>query len=573
MAKVNHKRARLSKVITKFSGLGSSDPHLNDGAEAMLNLRLTEEGTLQKREGVRRITYFPNMLRAYWEGTFSNVAYTFCVIGNKLYRVEGSEMTLTDFYILNTSEGPAEFYEMNGYLYLLDGSSITVFNPDNYSFYGLEPYAPLIGENWHPTSMGASNEQPNLLTPHMRVHYKNTIGATTFYIPYYAKTIDRVLVGSEQAYDYTFKANTNYVNIPSAANAVDITIAFTAPFNEAQRTSMLAAQRAFVFKDKELGSQRMLLYRTSEPYKLYLSSEVTSFMLNYCDLFYPYCAPLYFTSANVLFVGDSQDSVTTVCPYFDTALIFTQNTTRLFRLEDGVPDADMLLPYVGCTPIGGAMSCDGAIVTVSKNGVFRLTARPSAPDEITVERVSDHVLDRLRNYIGTDSIVFWNPRHREVWICTPQEEYGTVWVWSASHNAWYNFDDLPATRFISSPSRGICYVDGNVFYVFDEFRYNDDGNSYSVIYTSKYLDLGDPDRVRHALHWSLNARITGSTNMAVYTSRGATQNTILPQYINSLPEHYEGRIYANRHRFLRFSISMHGSGRAAIYRVAFFAKD
>ncbi|MBQ8311181.1 MAG: hypothetical protein IJX80_09250 [Clostridia bacterium] len=570
MAKVKPDRARISKIITKFAGLGSDDTYLDDGADSMMNFRITDMGTLEKREGLRRITYFSGALRGMWEGSVNNVPYTFCVIGNTVYQADGDELYLTNLYTLGTSEGPAEFYEMDGYVYLLDGKSISVFDPEYFMFMEVVPYAPLIGENWHPTSMGASGELPNLLTPNMRVHYRNTDGATVFYLPYYAESIDCVLVDTVKTADFTFRANTNYVTVPSAAEASEIAIAFSAPFDEERRLNMLAAQRALVIQTG--GIHRMLLYRTDDAYKLYLSSGVTNEMKSYCNLFYPNTAPLYFTAQNVLFIGDSQNPVTALCPYYGTALIFTKTCTRLLRLDDSGADADVIHPQIGCTPIDGAICCEDAVITVSRDGVFRLTSRASAPEDVTVERVSDRVHSRLRGYIGEDSIVFWNPQHRELWICTPQDESGLLWVWNAPQNAWYHFDGLPATKFRVSPTLGICCINSNVLYVFDELHFDDDGNSYSTYYMSKYIDLGNPDSIRHALHWAITARTTGSTNLIIYTTRGATQNPITQKTYNGMPEYYEGRIHANRHRFLRFYFSTQGSTAAALYRVAFFTK-
>ena len=570
MAKVKSDQADFSKIITKFRGLGSSDTYLDDGADTMLNFRLTAEGTLQKREGIRNLTYLPGMVRGIWQGTIGGYPYTFIVTGNTVWQIDTDGWYQTNIHTLSSNSGPVDFCEMNGCLYLLDGSTITVFDSNSYAFMEATPYAPLIGENWHPTSMGQSKELPNLLTPRMRVHYKNTSGATTFYLPYYAKSVDCVLVNSSQTSDYVFTANTNHVKIPSAASATEIVIAFTAPFNEYQRRSMLAAQRAFVFSDA--GTQRMILYRTNEPYKLYLSSEVTDAMKNYCDLFYYGTTPIYFTSPGIFFVGDSQDPVTSICPYYSSALIFTKNTTRLLRTEDGIPDTDVVLPHVGCTPVDGALVCDGTIVTVSKSSVYRLTSRRSTPEDITAERVSDRVMNRMRNSITENTIVFWNPRYLELWIATPQEESGLIWVWNARENEWYNFDDLPATHFFNTSQGDVWCINGNVIYEFYDYYYHDDGNSYNATYTTKYLDLGDPDAVHRPLRWAITARTTGSTTVMITTPRGNTQSTITKKIAFTYPEYYEGRIYPNRHRYIRFTFNCTGSGNVALYRIALCSK-
>lgn len=572
MAKVKPAHAKCSKILTSFRGLGSIDMFVDDGAQEMLNFRISDEGNLEKREGTRLLNYTYAMIRGYWEGTLGGYHYRFCVAGNTVYMVDGDEMYFSHYYTLSTHYGDVDFCEMDGYLYLFDGKTVLCFDPNYYIFSEVQPYAPLIGVNWHPTSMGDSNELPNLLTPRMRVHYLNTSGATVFYLPYYAKTIDCVLVGGNQVYEYTFAENSNYVTIPSAADASEVVIAFSAPFDETTRNQLLRAKRAFSFTQS--GTSTMLIYGTEDTYKIYHTTPVTNYMRNYCDVFYPYTSPLYVTSRDVLFVGDSTDHVVTVCPHYDTPLIFNRHSIRMLYREEGEFCTKLLRNDIGCVPRNGAQLCGDAVLTISDTGVYRITSKASAPDDITVERVSDKVETRLQDYVAEDSIVFWNSLHRELWICTPQDESGTIWVWNDRRREWYQFDNLPANGFFHSKTYGICCWNGNSVYAFTPGLFSDDGNSYNTAYVTKFLDLGNPDIVHRSMHWSITASVAnGAANVVIYTTYGANQYQLRKAVTNNQPEYYEGRIHTVRHRYFRFRFSTTGSQNAKLYRAAFYAKN
>ena len=537
----------------------------------MLNFRMTDNGTLAKREGYAYVASLPNMIRGTWEGTLGGYSYSFCVAGNTLYQMQSEDFSTTMLYSLSTYDGPVEFCESNGYLYLLDGKTILCFDPNNYSFLEAEPYAPLLGINWHPTSLGESNELPNLLTPRMRVHYRNTIGTTSFTLPYYAKSVDCVYAGTREIYTYSFTANTNVVTIPEAATESEIIIAFSAPFDEYTRRNLLAAKRAFALPT-EKGS-RLLLYDTIEKQKLYLSTPVTENMKNYCQVFYPYTVPLYFTSLDLLFVGDSLDPIVTICPYYDAALIFNQNSIRLISYENDAISAKVILTGIGCIARNGAQNCGTDIITVSKNGIYRLSAKTSAIDMPSAERISDVVQARIKNVLRENTIVFWNDFYRELWMCSPQDESGQVWVWNAVQNAWYLFDDMMATGFFNSKIHGVCICNGNVIHRMTPNSYSDNGNSYISSYRSKYLDLGNPDFVHRSMRWSLTCSGIGvSKTLVFYTPRGAVQCQLVRPYNTTEPEHYEGRIHTHRHRFFRFQFSAIGSQATSLYRVAFYSK-
>ena len=57
MAKVKPEHAKCSRILTSFRGLGSVDMFVDDGAQEMVNFRITDEGNLEKREGIRLLNY------------------------------------------------------------------------------------------------------------------------------------------------------------------------------------------------------------------------------------------------------------------------------------------------------------------------------------------------------------------------------------------------------------------------------------------------------------------------------------------------------------------------------------
>ena len=173
MARLRSKHSALKILSCKFGGMGKHTPLSPEGAEDMCNFRILPGGVLKTRMGYRLHKYFPGMqkVRGVWQGTLKGVSLSLFVVDSSIYRLMQNVTSESPAGELSTSEGLVHFCVYLDDLYLLDGKSIYQYSVSQNKFLEMEAYVPLFGYQWSPTSYGDVNEEINMLTPRLRVHY------------------------------------------------------------------------------------------------------------------------------------------------------------------------------------------------------------------------------------------------------------------------------------------------------------------------------------------------------------------------------------------------------------------
>ncbi|MBQ3013526.1 MAG: hypothetical protein IJD75_00100, partial [Clostridia bacterium] len=158
MAKIKPKKAYVKEISDGFSGIGKASAN-NIRTADIRNFRILPDGSLEKRCGWRTERTLPDTLRAYWSGTLNGISHSFAACGDKVFLLyeKGRFPVAT---ISDTNE-TVQFFFHHGYLYLLDGEQIYVYNVEEELFEAANGYTPLYGYNWHPKELGEVNEPLN----------------------------------------------------------------------------------------------------------------------------------------------------------------------------------------------------------------------------------------------------------------------------------------------------------------------------------------------------------------------------------------------------------------------------
>ena len=569
MATINPSRAFAKKRFERFAGLGASQSLSGEGAYDMCNLRIMPDGSLASREGFRTLAKLAGgAIRGFWEGPLDGTTRRFAVCGSAVYLLDVETDTQTVVATLSDTEGAVTFFLFEGQLYLLDGEELRVYQHSTKRFIPIEPYVPLVGNQWHPTSYGDIYEPLNLLTNRMRVRYLNSIASTVFYLPYYADKVEAVYVDGVRANDVTLKSGGEYIEVPSAETATRIDVVMSASFLNDASHPLQKSRRALT---KLFGkAERLFLYGGEDESCVYCSKTVTTEMLNVCRVHIPSALPLYFRESDVLFLGSREHPAHALLPYRDEILAFgDRETWRIYSNDNVNIEAECISSDLECPSYGMALLCDGTPTLAGSRGLARMETLLSRPELLQIDRMlyptANAPFEDFQTVIST-----FLPQMQEIWLRDAADPNGSVWVYRIDQKEWYRFDGICATLFFRS-SLGLVFgtEDGKIC-LFDPNLTSDDGVPFRCFYQSTCFDFGTSETVRRALRASLSANLHGGEAMLTLTDeKRSTQHRLRGKHEHVL-EHFDIRRRNGRYRFLCFSIDVQSSCRTELFKLSFF---
>ena len=565
MARLNSRRSALKVLSCKFGGMGKHTPLSPTGAEDMCNFRILPDGILKTRMGYELKKYFSGSqkVRGVWQGTLMGSSLLLVAVGNQVYRLDEETMNEAPAGVISTSSGPVHFCVYLDDLYLLDGESIYRYFTQQNEFDVMEAYVPLFGYQWSPSSFGDVNEEINLLTPRLRVHYYNSDASTVFRLPYYADAVDVVRADGKVITDYAFTPKTDRVTVNTATPPAVLEIGFTVQLNEEVRQKILAAQLSFIYSRN--GESKLLLWGNDA--RVFCARSVTDYMLSSCHVLYPLASSLYFCADDVLFFGDSAHPVTAMCPLYDTVLAFSSDRIWSLTFEKGEIAATLAAKDIGCASTHGAIPYKNSVIAVCANDVYRITASVARPEQLSFERLSVGLEGKISSGFAERATLFWNIADGEIWMRDPEDIAGDVLVWNAESEEWYRFDNIPASFFFKI-SDGLGFAQNNGIFVFDRSCSKDIDMPISAFYRSSYFDFGTPDVPRRSTRAYLCFGAgEGNGTVLLETERGGKLFNLSVPTSNADKYLQEMRFASHRYRFLRFTISQNASSSTEFYRL------
>lgn len=569
MARIKQKRSAAQVLSCKFGGIGKHTPLSSVGAEDMCNFRILPNGVLRVRSGYALKKHFSleGKVRGVWEGTLNGTSLSFAVVGDTVYRLSGEEMSEDDVGTITDGEACVHFFVFDDTLYLLDGVTIWTYNETANQFSEVEAYVPLYGYSWSPSSFGEVNEEINLLTPRLRVHYYNSTGANIFTLPYYAERVETVHVDGKKTGNYNFTAGSNKITFPNPPTVVEV--GFTVSLNKEIREKMLAAQMTFLYSRN--GENKLLLCGNDA--RLFYSRAVTMSMMTSCQVLYPKATSLYFCMDDILFLGDDAHPISAICPLYETLLVFTSD--RIWNLQfekEGKIQATLAMRDMGCSSANGVISYGNGVLAAMNGGIYHLTASPARPEDLFTERVSLGVDDKFS--VGfTDNIhLVRNFATGEVWMRDPNNTTGEVWVWNTELEEWYRFNNIAATLFFKSNGE-VGFASGSDIFLFGRSYTSDNGALINAFYKSAYLDFGAPDSIRRSMRAFLYASPSKSGCEVRFETeqQDETYQLSSPIYATT-PMLHDMRLLSHRHRFLRFTLSTAAKHATEFYRLDIYSR-
>ncbi len=559
MSKIKPNRAFAKEVFTRFGGISPG------GADDMRNFRILSDGSLEKRCGWELTNTLPGSVRGIKQCVLDGRERLFVVCNNGVYSIDNGVCKLLSS--VNTFSGKVRFFLYRNRLYLCDGDEVFVYRSDALGFQAAQGYAPFYGYNWHPNEGGEVLEPLNLFTNRIRIHYLNTIGTNTFYLPFYVSSIECVRV--DGVTDTAFGYSDIDKAVITSRSGTSIEIACTIALNSDHRRRLHHALRGFCGRVEE--TERLMLSAPSDGGQyLYCSTAVSDIYLNGSLAYYPDSDPLYFKSDGVLTVGNQEHPITTFFAEHDRVLAFWDRGASVIRPS---PEGDTVECYplsldMGCTVPDLTLSQNGDPIIINEGGIFRLRQVTGEPDRFLPTLLSEGMAFVHSKSFRESAICTVDSAHGEFWFRDPGNSEGLVWVLNPETLQWYCFDGLFASLFYSVDGR-LGFASDNRLCLFDDAITTDGGKPFEAIYQSGFLCFSSPESVKRSLRVTLCG--FGAEAMLELESERKSRHYSILAPDSSYPVCMDHRARFGRFRHLRFCLRDNGTRRSRWSRLALYS--
>lgn len=523
MAKIAATTEEKIFSIQKWLGLnqaGDGDTNLKMGeASEMVNFRVTNDGALKKRPGMKALHDFGGEINGAWHGYVGGAEYTVVSAGGKLYTVDVAERTVSE--IGTAADAHTEFFGFSEKLYILDGTQYQVWAGGESSAAPVAGYVPVVLTNTAPTGGGTELQAVNKLTPKRRVWFSPDGTATDFVLP--EKAIAAVTgvknrVTGKPITEFTADTASGKVKFPSApaagTNTLEITYVSAGYGAEAEKMRFAEIyngatdNRVFLYGD---GSNRALY--SGLDYDGNPTAE-------------------YFPDLNVLDIGDANTPITQLIRHYSRLIAYKTDSAYSVQygqitLSDGRETAAFYWSPINraignCAP-GQVRLVDNNPLTLFNNSVYRWINSGGYSSNLTVDerqakRVSDRVWKTLRG-MDLEHAYCFDDNARKEWYCVCGE---IAAVYNYGLNVWYVYENFPVRYMVEFDGRLFGARGSKLVEIADEFR-NDCGDSISARWASGNMAFGaDYRRKYSAMLWVGISPVTGGElGVTIETDRKA----------------------------------------------------
>ncbi len=563
MNNINTKRSNIIN-INSFRGLDLTDTHKSpDGTSELINFRVSEDGSLQKRKGTYKALTANGNIRAVWSGRIDGSFCCYIISGNKVCSVDLTGGTYTVLATLTTSSSEAQLFWYRGNLYAVDGSGLyCIKNGTATAPFG---YVPLRGKDWSDGVLGELYEPRNLLNNKGRFEYIISDAATSvLMLDDFVSSVDAIFINGEPIGPerYNLGAYSPYINV-SGLHAGDRVKAFVTYVSSPSGLNELSScTRAVVFGG--ISNSRPFLFEGDDRSVIFSSVYVAQSKLDEICGVYSEADTLYFPAGCELRVGDGRYSVSTVSRHYDRLLIHTDGGTwRADSAAWGLED----MPIMNINTSVEVFSENGSAVlrntpyTVGAGGIYRWTADTDELDECNAVCISSPIAPLLTEDFLKSAVVFADKWRGEVFFANRQAS-DRIFVYSERSDTWTCFKGIDADLFFESEN-GMGYIDGSGIYLFDESRTTDSGTQILAVYTGNISDLGSTTK-KHLSSVEVCSD-HGSVKVDIYLD--GKSSPAVSEYIGSTLEHsrYKKRLTSRRFEYLQCTLTCDWSGASAIH--------
>ena len=568
-------------ILSSFLGIdtdGNFHPAVSrDGiyASDSQNLRITREGSLEKREGFRLLSTATADIRAIWSGNIDGTHKTYLICRNSVYSLDTESGKQTHVGMINTSNGHAHMIYYVDSIYIFDGSYI--YRLKNNVITRDFGYAPLIADNWENTFVGEINEPRNAICNYARYTYTvSSVVSTYLRTSYKVASVKAAFVNGEP---------------------IDLSRCAVSPLIDAVTVEGLAAGdkvELHVYLEDDLDAYKemasslggmvygkmtdsVMLLHTSDKNRIYFSRIVDYLSQKNSDSAFS-GGSLYIPLENIKTVGDGRYGISSIQRHYDRLLVFTEGET--WMADTDFADTKDILPTmtintsVGSPSPHGVTMAENTPLAVSRDGIYLFTTDTDTFDECNAIRISDPVDHLLKNYIPESACTLTDRKRREVYITMKDSDGNALWlIYNTALKSFYRFLCPSADKLLYIGDR-IGFIQGASIYVFDDSLSVDlpmgedkAETQIDAYYVTNILDL-DSYEIKHLSSIAASYDLTNGKIKLCIECDGMKQiSASLPTERGRSHLIYKQRISSGRTKSIRLAVIFTGRGRQSLHGI------
>ena len=535
-------------TIQKWLGLNQNpdgDTKLKMGeAASMKNWKVTRDGNLQKRPGVKEILHLGttayDMIFGVWTGFVGGEEYAMLVKGQvdsqtglptgtaKLFALtwDYNIVELGTFASGDVTTFNVHMFGFDDKLWILTGKEYYCFTPGigGGTLAKVDGYVPLVATGVPPeggTGNGTLLEQVNKLTGKRRMWISGNGTGTVFHLP------DTTAITGVDYVKYLATNTDLTVNTDYTVNLTDKTVTFTGVTPaEAENNYEIGWHVADSDTDRStaVSMSRSEFFNGSQDTRVFLYGDGSANAI-YSDLDYDGKPRAdYFPDLNQLTVGTANTPLTALVRQYSHMIAFKPDGTWSISFGQIYDANSNALPGFYITPVNKTIGHDSGAnvqlvlnnpVTICGNDLYEWFPNKGGNltnDERQAKRISDRVYETLHEFDteeGGQNILrfvdtFDDNYNQEFYLFDPETDRALVWNYAA--DAWYYYEDFQMYKpffigghlFNASKHCGIQLISSEITYdqkllsedpVAIDCRWESGSMSFGMDYQRKYAAM------------------------------------------------------------------------------------
>ena len=541
------------------------------------NLRITEDGTLEKRCGYYKIISATDMIRDVWGGRINGKYKCYYIVGSSVYLADIIRGKSTLIGTLSEASSYVKFLFYMDSLYLYTQHGFYKVSEDSLSV--VLGYVPLYGKNWGCNYPGTINEPLNILNGYARISYKipevhSSLLATGRPILRIISVYQNGILLPEDRYYKDPVYNGVNVSKLSEGDEIILTVAFDI---EENKYKFLSSSNIKVIGG--INDTRLFLWGNTAGDPMYASSFVKPSDSKASSHYFSECSSIYFPENYEFTVGDGRYSIKAIEKHYDRLLIFTEGNTWMINASSFPSESAPITTInssIGCTSSMGVSSIGNDPVTIYKNGIYRWTSNTDKPDECNAYCISGEISHLLSRNFYKNAKVFKKVDTNELWV-TEQEQGGNIFIYNIDKKTWVRYSNVSACDFFGA-NGNIGFFYNKIIYSFSDSFYDDEGENASIYgietsITIKNVTFGTLKKKKLLECVTSGESHSGNINFTIKPNTGNDIQFSITQ--NSQHSAYTKRINKGRFVFIKEMIiqtSPEDSARHKIHDLEFTAK-
>ena len=451
-------------------------------ATSMLNLRVTDSGSLEKRGNIESFAVFDSDIDGIWHGEIAKQEFIAIAEGNRLWRVDVSDGKRALIGEIGT--GVCLMFKFNGLLYIKTDTTYQKY--DGLNLQTVSGYVPTVAISCSADGSGEIFEQINLISDKRRQLFSGDGVSTKYSLAEKAISgISYVLLdGILYAGRYTVENENGAVvfesPIPKGLNNLEIV--YRKDISESDRARIMGCRRAMLFGGNSDG--RVFLYGNDDYPNYRFHSELASGIPS----------AEYFPINAFTVIGNSR--INCIVQQYDRQLIFTRDTAYYSYCE---LKSDSLGNTVSSFPVFSLNSEKGCLIETD-GCVINNTPVTLCIDGLNVWESTSVVNEKNARCISMpicDTVAILTPAETENAYLVDNQKTNELYfivnginhIYNYGNGSFYRFDGFGGSRY--TVGNGILYfANGCELYRFGQ----SDNKSCDCFWQSPFINRASVGR-------------------------------------------------------------------------------